>query len=346
MKLVDVTGYGNSGKTAISDYLKDFNNVSSFPNYVEFELFRAKNGLVDLYFSNYDNWGLIRSNYSIIEFKKLVNRIGQDSSRMPFFLGNLTSSGHNYEKLFLNNFIKLSNEYIDSISLFKYKSFWPYQYFYHNSIKMFILKVLRKVQLFDDSALITITSKSEFRQLTNNYINKLFETVIDSNSNIFLLNNSFDFNPIPSLDMLENGYSIIVDRDPRDIYASTINSNDGYIPLIERSLKNNLMTKRFFLGTNNIDQFIYRYKLLRSNENLEAHSRIFRLRFEDFVLSHEEFSEKLNVFLNLNSSDKKTGNLLFDPALSVKNIGIWKKYRDLPEIAKIEKELAEFCYQS
>lgn len=345
-KIVDVTGYGNSGKTAISDYLKDFDTVASFPNHVEFELFRVKNGLVDMYFSLYENWGLIRSNHSLIEFQKLIYRIGNDSQKYPFYLGNFKASGHNYNKLFLNQFIPLSNKYLQSLNEISYQSFWPYQYFYHSSLKMFFLKIMRKFKFYDDTVLINLTNRNNFLELTSNYINNLFKTVMQEQHKIFMLNNSFDFNPDPCLEILKNGYSIIVERDPRDIFASTLSGLDGYVPEIEKKINNNLSIKRKFLGTDDINLFIQRYKQLRLNEKLTNNPRVFRVRFEDFVLNHEVYSQKLNDFLGIEVKNKKAENVFFNPDNSKKNVGIWKRYKHLPEIIQIEKELAEYCYQT
>jgi hypothetical protein len=211
---------------------------------------------------------------------------------------------------------------------------------------MFYLKILRKLNLYDDSTKIILTSKNDFKNLTNIYLNKLFGTVTNASHEFFLLNNSFDFNPEPCLNLIENGYSIIVERDPRDIFASTLNSQDGFIPIVERTLENNILKKRKFLGTSEISQFIKRYKILRLNENKSNNSRILRLRFEDFVINHLETADQLNNFLKLDLRNKKVSELLFNPEESKQNVGIWKKYRHLPEIAIIEKELGEYCYQN
>jgi hypothetical protein len=36
----------------------------------------------------------------------------------------------------------------------------------------------------------------------------------------------------------------------------------------------------------------------------------------------------------------------FNPEESKINIGIWKKYSNLPEMKKIQIELSDYCYQS
>ena len=75
-KIIDVSGFGHSGKSAVSEFLTDHEGFYSFPMNVEFELFRVRGGLVDLYYSLYHNWNLIRTKESLVAFEKLVNRIG------------------------------------------------------------------------------------------------------------------------------------------------------------------------------------------------------------------------------------------------------------------------------
>ena len=57
-----------------------------------------------------------------------------------------------------------------------------------------------------------------------------------------------------------------------------------------------------------------------------------------------KISKKIKEHIGLNNL-KMNQNIVFNPDNSKKNIGIWKKYRDMPEIKLIEKELAEYCYQ-
>ena len=105
-KIVDVSGYGHSGKTAISEYLKDYEDVFTFPSHVEFELFRVQGGLLDLYLSIYDSWNLIRSRVRIIEFKKLIYRIGIVQNK--YKLTTLwNASGHGYNQYFNYKFIDI-----------------------------------------------------------------------------------------------------------------------------------------------------------------------------------------------------------------------------------------------
>ena len=112
-KIIDVSGFGHSGKSAVSEFLTDHEGFYSFPMNVEFELFRVRGGLVDLYYSLYHNWNLIRTKESLVAFEKLVNRIGVIQSYKS--ISSLwISSGHGYNQFFNDLFISISKEYINN----------------------------------------------------------------------------------------------------------------------------------------------------------------------------------------------------------------------------------------
>jgi hypothetical protein len=342
-KIVDVSGYGHSGKTAISDFLKDYDSVFSFPSHVEFELFRVQGGLVDLYLSIYFGWNLIRSRFRIYEFKKLISRIGtvQDKFK-PMSLWN--ASGHGYNQYFNNNFISISEEFVNELTKINQDSFWPYDILSDGKFKLVFDKVWKKFSKNLPLKEIYYTDRNEFLNLTSNYVHKLFGEVGNPNHTHVVLNNTFEpYNPSISLDMVENSFSIIVDRDPRDIFSSLINSNDVFVPSFEK-YKNAEELKKRMVGFDNIDQFIARFKILKNNVIKEQNSKVLRIRYEDFILNHEETVKIINSHIGLNNLSK-TENRSFNIEDSKKNVGIWKQYRELPEIMQIEKELAEYCYQ-
>lgn len=342
-KIVDVSGYGHSGKTAVSDFLKDHESVFSFPSHVEFELFRVQGGLVDLYLSIYFGWNLIRSRARINEFKKLISRIGtvQDKFK-PATLWN--ASGHGYNQYFNNNFISISEEFLNELTKINQESFWPYDSLSDDKFKLVYDKVRSKFSKNLSLKKIYYTNRNLFTNLTSNYIHKLFAEVGNPNQTHVVLNNTFEpYNPSISLDMVENSFSIIVDRDPRDIFSSLINSTDVFVPSFEK-YKNAEELKKRMVGFDNIDQFIARFKILKNNVIERQNSRVLRIRYEDFILNHEVTIKQIYGHIGLDNLSK-TEKRSFNVADSKKNVGIWKQYKNLPEIIQIETELAEYCYQ-
>ena len=102
--------------------------------------------------------------------------------------------------------------------------------------------------------------------------------------------------------------------------------------------------KKKILSIEKIDDFILRYKTIKENVVYQKNPRLLRIRFEDFILNHNELKDQIYKFLGEQNFIKKD-IIKFNPENSLENIGIWKKYKDLPEIKKIEKELSEYCYQ-
>ncbi len=343
-KIIDISGYGHSGKTVVTDYLKQYDQVFGFPNYVEFELFRVPGGLLDLYFALYESWNLIRSRVRINEFKSLAHRIGMvQTIKNP--LSYFKASGHGYEQHFNNQFIAISERLIAKIIMqTQYNTFWPYENLRVTPIEVFFNKF--KAKFFNQLVSVDLyySDRNTFIKHVQTYINELFNEVGTTQHTHIVLNNAYDpFNPSICLDMIEDGVGIVVERDPRDIYASQIDTNNMFIPDFEMTKTADKIRKQF-TGFNDIDYFIFRYKTIRQNVIKSDDTRVMRLKYEDFVLNHEDYSNKVLDFVGINRSASYSADN-FDINNSIKNIGIWKKYSHLPEIIKIEKELAEYCYQ-
>ena len=341
--IIDVSGYGHSGKTAVTDYLKQFKPVIGFPNHVEFELFRVPGGLIDLYYSIYESWSLIRSRIRIEEFRELVTRIGTvQNLKKP--ITYFRASGHGYNQYFKNKFIEISNLFIDNIISGKQKTFWPYDNLRVTPVTLVKNKLNAKILGQIGSSNIYFSDRNSFLALMSSYIHALFDQVGSNEHTHVILNNAFEpFNPYPCLDMVQGSLCINVDRDPRDIYTSLIDSKKLFIPDYEKD-KNIEKIKRQMTGFENIDSFIFRFKTMKENTVLKEDSRVLRIRYEDFVLHHEQMAKTVLEFTGINSSTKKNESL-FNPELSKKNIGVWKDYENIPEIKKIENSLKKYCYQ-
>lgn len=341
-KIIDISGFGHSGKTVVSDYLKSMKCIYSFPNYVEFELFRVDSGLVDLYQNLFQNWNLIRSSSKLKKFKKLIDRIGkvQQKTMISTFW---EASGHGYNKYFNNKFIEISNRFIEKLIIETQEQFWPYELLSVSKYELLKKKVKRKLFKKEITSNVLYTKKDDFLLRVHDYLNELFNELGSENQTHVILNNCFEpFNPQPCFDMAPNSVSIIVDRDPRDIFASLININDLFIPDFEKYNGNEELKKKI-VGFDNIEFFIARYKLLRENITISPNNeRLLRISYEDFVLNFQVFSEKINNFIQLKNPQRI--ELDFDINKSKKNVGIWQNYRDTKEIKLIESKLGKYCY--
>lgn len=340
-KIVDVSGYGNSGKSAVIQFLKGFNDIYSFPEEVEFELLRVPNGLLDLYVSNYYNWNLIRSDYKLKKFLKITERIG-GIQNLNNPISYLKYSGHNYNKYFNNKFVDISQKYVQNIIELKQYMYWPYDNINNSKFEMLISKLSSKIKKNLLVTEVNYSYRDKFKEYSSNYIHELFDN-LPSSKNFVLLNNAFEpYNTSTCVDLIKNSCSIIVDRDPRDIYANLINIEESFKPEFE-SYKHSDTLKKQITAFNDIDVFIKRYKILKQNVQINNEENILRISFEDFILNHKNTSDKILNFIDLNSHKKNSYNV-FDSNKSKQNIGIWKKYKNSIEIKKIENELSEYCF--
>ena len=72
MKVIDVSGIGHSGKTAVTDILREVRGFHVHDNSFEFDLLRLPDGILDLEKALCDNWSPIRSDFAIKRFKQLA----------------------------------------------------------------------------------------------------------------------------------------------------------------------------------------------------------------------------------------------------------------------------------
>ncbi|MDP9047259.1 MAG: hypothetical protein M3N14_03930, partial [Bacteroidota bacterium] len=187
MKFVDLSGFGHSGKSAITDYLKQHETIFSFPNHVEFELFRVPGGLLDLYFSIYESWNLIRSTVRLNEFKKLINRIGTIQTK-THPISYFSASGHGYDQYFNNKFIEISNKLISNIISGEQYTFWPYENLRLNPLMVFYNKLKSKFFNSLTSTHIYFSDRNSFLRYTNEYMQELFGEIAGPGQSHVLLN--------------------------------------------------------------------------------------------------------------------------------------------------------------
>lgn len=347
-KFVDISGFGHSGKGVLTDLLNEFDGYQVPHHNFEFNLLRIQGGLLDLCTALHDDWSPIRSDAAICRFKKVVLRLGT-SAQLTRPYSMFIANGMNYEHYFNYNFFRLSEQYIKLLINYSYEGDWPYPFVDESSIKQFyqrvILNVFRK-KLFNRT--VYFAAPDNFLYLTRKYLDDLFSCIRNEDTKVFVLQNALEpFNPARGLNLFEDAKSIIVQRDPRDIYASIFVKSNVFIPEYEK--KYFWRMKGSFLNTDNIQNFIKRQKLQISKIKPTVDDRrILRLRFEDIVLKYNETIEKILNFLGETPTIHVRKKKFFDPEESKKNIGIWKQMKGKDEyvIKLINEELRYLCYSN
>ena len=82
-----------------------------------------------------------------------------------------------------------------------------------------------------------------------------------------------------------------------------------------------------------------------SRRNEKDDHRVLRINFEDLILKYYETRKEVFNFLDIDESDHVNKFQYFDPNISIKNIGIWKKHKNQDDMKKIYIELTKYCCQ-
>ncbi|KIM04405.1 MAG: hypothetical protein KN64_07900 [Sulfurovum sp. AS07-7] len=328
LRFVDISGFGLSGKGAFLSLLSEFRGFKLVDYNFEFDLFRAKDGILDLKYSLVDNWSPVRSSEAIYRFKVLTNDLALNPQYNLYDL--LTSSGSRYDRYFDNKFTLITNSFIDSLITDSYSGMkvLPLQDVEKHAriIKKILFRFGFKKSLFTKNY---ITNGKDFEAKVNGYINMLFSTIADKETHTLILNNACEpYNPMETLKMIDNSKCIIIDRDPRDIFVTSLTNGDN--DDIPKDYKT--FVKRF------------RYQREQVRDSMDDNTRVLRLRFEDLVLNYDMTVEQIMIFLELDAEDHIAKNIYFDPKKSSNNVMAWKQCEDKIAINYIERHLSEYIY--
>lgn len=164
--------------------------------------------------------------------------------------------------------------------------------------------------------------EEEFRAIVREYLENFF-SIIQGNEII-----AYDW-LLPQTALEKVNYylskpikQVCVWRDPRDRFLSCIKTACD-VPMKIEDHCNMLLTK---------------LKNQAPSENRLV------VRFEDLVLKYEETTQKVMKFLELDPSHHVAPKTIFDPSLSVVNIGAWKLYPDQEYMKALEDRFKEYCF--
>lgn len=311
MKIVDLSGFMFSGKSAASDILREFGGVY-VPNYLdEFDLLRMPGGLIDLKNSVMD-WSPIRTYGAVCRFSNLVESL----AIYPRFPTNLFKSGYGYAQRY-PDIIDLKDQFIKSIMACHWDTPWPYADLDDGPIDTFIRKSLRKFTV-NRLRKYFLVDKFKFEESAQKFVQDLLVEGVDTKMiKLLVTHNALEpFSPGKNLNLLgQNAICIVVDRDPRDIYATAVSKSAGF--------NVNVKLNRMIAGAHNVETFIRRYLTYRQNIDMND-PRVLRLRFEDIVLNYEQTLQKIYEFTGTNASQHLEKKKYFNPEKSSKNIGLWE----------------------
>ena len=342
MNFIDVSGVGNSGKSAVVDLLRELSDFHVPEYWFEFDFIRVPGGLLDFRHCLLEDWSPIRSHAAYLEFISLANKMGIDPA--PWNLpGLLQSTSQRYDRRFNGQFRSLSYQFADSFKVGSYTAEWPFNHLRQNQASRFVKKVVCRLgfrkSMFTD---VFLLDSKNFDQEARNYLERLYRLIVPKRCDSVVFNNGFEpFNPRPGLDML-NARQIVVTRDPRDIYVSGLNSyNVSKKDQALLAFDNDGLNKGF-LSTDNLDMFVLRYRLYHEQLYSGDRKDVLHVKFEELILDHEAHIKLILEFLDIDPARHVRPNSCFIPAESSKNVGLWRDYTRQDEIRFIESQLSEY----
>ncbi len=325
-QFVLVAGYGWTGSSALVDMLKEYDHM--YEADVEFRLIKDPKGIADLYNNIVTKWDPLNVDIAIRDFLWLVNKLNKPKNKLSF------NSGLGYCNYFGDNYLKASKQYLSDITDFKYSSFWWYLDFINTPFNIYKRKISKK--LFKDTKneqmFFSDISSEYFIEKTHIFITSLFEPIIDRDSRYIILDQAVSAqNCLQEMIFIPDSKVIIVDRDPRDIYADLM--KDGN--LIGQELKK----------SHDVNKYIAWHKALRkSRSDIKGSENVLFIRFEDLIYSYDETERSIEEFLGLSHDGHKRRKEIFTPEISAKNVGFWKNTLTSNELDIIRSNLKEDLY--
>ncbi len=320
LNFVCVAGFGYSGSGALLDILKEFNDYFVFEK--EFRILKDPDGLIDLENALIDNWQELGSDIAIRRFKRLI-RITSRRQKL------LSQIGYNYNNLIDHHFEAISNNYIEDLIDIEWPGNWPYHLHELSWINYFVYRIKNRLGLnpaLNDRMYFSYPEE-RFYGSTRTFIDNIFCGVAESNlCHTVVLDQCLPpYKPMKYLRYFNSAKAIVVDRDPRDIYAEL--SHFSSYP------------------TRPVEYFVKYFKSQRlAVDKANEKDYVLRIRFEDMVYDYDKTMSIIYNFLGIEAKNHLKMMTHFNPKLSSANVGLWKRFGVHNDIIVIENELNEYLY--
>jgi hypothetical protein len=326
---VAVSGFGKSGSGACVDILKEFDYIGGMDR--EFRIAKDPYGLVDLESSLVLNWEFVRHNTAINDFINYCKMLGRNE-------GLFTKTGKDFNNLLDVNFLNETEKYIDKITDFRYCGDTLLQR-YNLTVKELLIQRVRSKFKLDNKSYMYFAkpTKDEFLIETNNYIRNIFNNFAHNNNlKVVVLDQAIPPNNISqTIKYFNKSKLIIVDRDPRDIYAT-------------------MFKEKKLLGSDDphsvsFEKYSVWHKSVRSQSqndlsDPDLNTNILRLRFEEFFADYNLTINRIKEFLGINFLHRDKG-FRFSPDTMKKHVGIWKTLPDQYTMSRIKEEFKDDLFQ-
>jgi Sulfotransferase family len=288
----------------------------------------------------------MRSHAALRAFEDVVERMGLDPPWWDL-RGILHSTSHRYDRRFRGRFRALSRRFAESFVVGRYRAEWACDTVRDSDLQRLWRRALYKLRLRRVALReVLLTTGTDFPARATRYLQELFSHVVDHEAQIVVLNNGLEpFNPIPGLDMILGARQVAVLRDPRDVYVSGRNADR--VAAADRALaaSDNDGMNKSFLATDDLRQFVQRYRLYNEQLYRGDDPRVLQVRFEDLVRHYDATVQRIRNFLGLEQTAHSRAGQYFAPERSAANVGLWRRYGARAEIDYIEQQLGPYLVE-
>lgn len=333
---VDVSGFFTSGSSAMVDLLKEFRGA--YESNAEIRFIRDPYGIIPMENTLVNQWDWINSSAAISDFLTIMRK----STRRK---GLCLPMGFSLKKNISPDIMQITKDYIAELTDYTYhidfyhykfkKSFIKYQIDrYRWGIERLTRGKWKVANRNIEDCYFAHPTQERFNKATKSYFNKLFANHVKEGEKTFIiLDQAIPSNNTQVIHRYFNkAKMIIIDRDPRDMFVDDILWGENL--------------DRDQLSIDAAKKFIIRSKAMR--EGIVLDDDTIYVRFEDLIIDYDKTRLKILKFLGLDESDHIKKKECLKPEVSIKNIGIWRKFygQCREAIDLIEKELPELCYDS
>lgn len=329
-RIVAISGLGNSGSSAVIDYLREFAEctaIAGIDHYSGEKVKKISKINEEVHFLNTAG--------GLVELESLMgNAEFVKTAAIDRFIALAEYLYVNVGGMYNEEYLRLTMEFVEKLLVCKIKS--PNTIFNHhlqhmNNIPNSIVERHNLINPFASNSVehtiwyVKDMSRKKFRLLAREYIYAFLQTI---ESEKFLVLDHLVVGMDCSIESLEDYFYDIkvirVHRDPRDLYINAIMSGDnGWIPI-------------------DVDDFIKWYRMKNKKEN---NARLLSIQFEDLIARYDKTTDEIKNFLGLDANKHIYPKQCLDPSISIKNIGLHKTFEDQAIMEKIKKELIEYCYE-
>lgn len=315
--IVSVSGFNYTGSGAVFDLLKEYEEINIVNGEIGF--IYLPDGLVDLDYNLNDSSSYLNGDVALERFWNLVSK-----SMMP--------------KEYKGKILCATKDYLNSLTQVTWNGNSTFDGTRKEGSTYLIWKVRRlcSIVLFHYFKKISNICNREmklshhpdnFMDETAKYLDEISK-IFGMNGRIAVMNQFFSaYTPEKSMKYLRDAKTIVVDRDPRDVY------------LVSQKTRR---TQCF--PFDDVKKFVTYFKTCWDAKENETSDRVLTVQFEDLIYKYDETVRMIEQFLGV--SKHNSPKTYFKPEVSINNTQLFNRFPDKYEDIKyIEDKLRDYIYQ-